>query len=588
MTKKSSRSFTFDPLSVLKDIMNPEGLVSIFKIINDMNKKIIIIAAIFLISLSANAQAKEYASNLERVKIYTSGAEVFRNVKVSVKAGTSEVILDELSNQIDANSIIVGITDGFTVMGTQFKTNYRYAYESDIPAIKKLTDSVVYYNKQYQLVQNKKSVVNNEADLLRQNRNIGGTNGTSTENLEKAIAFFNKRFTYILAEQNKLDEDLTEIRNHQRRINTQIAELRKLYPTPPNGQIVVQVSAEKAGNATINFSYLTRGAGWFSLYEARCSELSKPIQLIHKASVRQNTGEVWDNIKLELSSGNPNVGVNVPNLYPRYLSFYNYSSPKPGYSNRAQNAPALANKGLYLDESEAETAYEEPENDGFNGITKKDKRSTVADYTTSTSNEVAIEYVIDRPYTIMSGNQQQLITLKSYEIEAIYNYYTIPKIDKSVYLTARLVNWQQYNLLQGQVNLFYKNSFVGKTDFVPSALNDTLRLSLGKDPKVIVERTNQRDYTKVKNIGSNKKETLGYTISINNTNSTPIEIEVLDQIPLSKHSDIEVEIIKKEGGAFDDKTGELKWILNVKGGKATKLEVEYEVTSPKNKPVYGL
>ena len=86
-----------------------------------------------------------------------------------------------------------------------------------------------------------------------------------------------------------------------------------------------------------------------------------------------------------------------------------------------------------------------------------------------------------------------------------------------------------------------------------------MRLSLGKDPKVLVTRTKQRDYTKVKTVGSNKKETLGYTISINNTNSTPIEIEVVDQIPVSKHSNIVVEVTNNGGGNYNEKTGKIKW-----------------------------
>ena len=147
---------------------------------------------------------------------------------------------------------------------------------------------------------------------------------------------------------------------------------------------------------------------------------------------------------------------------------------------------------------------------------------------------------------------------------------------------------KKHNLMAGQVNLFYKNSFVGKTQFRPSALNDTLRLSLGKDPKVLVTRVNQRDYTKVKNIGSNKKETLAYTISINNTNSTPIEVEVIDQIPVSKHSNIIVEVTNNGGGSYNPKTGEIKWTLNIKGSKVKKLEVSYDVTSPKSKTVHGL
>jgi len=556
-----------------------------------MKKSILILlscAFTFLLS----AQAKEYTSTLNRVKIYTSGAEVFRTATVNLKAGTNDIVIKELSNQIDRNSIIMGTSSNATVMSTNFTIKRDYTLNNSIPEIAKLNDSIKYFQKQYTLVQNKINVLNSEADLLKQNRKLGGTNGVNFEDLEKASAFFNKRYTYIYAQTSKLNEEKQAIRQDQNRVNRKLRELRKLYPTPPSGRIVVQMSAEKAGQAKINFSYLSRGAYWFPLYEARCSELNKPISLIQKASVRQNTGETWTNVKLELSTGNPNVGVNVPNLYPRYLSFNN-NKPRPiYYSNRAQTQDKKR-YNEYNDEAKDDLEVSEERADAtggyMNGLSKTGygKRS-LNNYTSTSSNEVAIEYIVDRAYTLPSSSQSQLITLKTYSIEAIYNYYTVPKIDRSVYLTARLVDWQKHNLMAGQVNLFYKNSFVGKTQFQPSALNDTLRLSLGKDPKVLVTRVNQRDFTKVKNIGSNKKESLGYAISINNTNSTPIEIEVIDQIPVSKHSNIVVEVTNNGGGNYNNKTGEIKWTLNIKANKVKKLEVGYDVTSPKNKPVYGL
>ena len=246
------------------------------------------------------------------------------------------------------------------------------------------------------------------------------------------------------------------IRVHQNRVRQKLRELRKLYPTPPSGRITAQISAEKSIQATLTFSYLTRGAYWFSLYEARCSELNKPIELIHKASVRQNTGETWANVKLELSTGNPNVGVNVPNLYPRYLSFNNYNKPKPIYSNRTSsrnNSNFYHNDRADLDGDIAEADDMEQESD----YKAKEKlgygKRTLNNYTTSSSNEVAVEYIVDKAYSLPSSSQSQLIALKTYKIEAIYNYYTIPKIDKSVYLTARLINWQKHNLMSGQVNL---------------------------------------------------------------------------------------------------------------------------------------
>ena len=172
-------------------------------------KKSILVALLCTFTLGLSAQAKEYTSSLNRVKIYTSGAEVFRTVTVNLKVGTNEIIIKELSNQIDRNSIIMGTSSSATIMSTNFTTKYNYNQNSTIPELRKLNDSIKFYQKQYALVQNKINVLNKESELLRQNQKLGGTNGVNFEDLERASAFFNKRYTYIYAQTAKLNEEKT-------------------------------------------------------------------------------------------------------------------------------------------------------------------------------------------------------------------------------------------------------------------------------------------------------------------------------------------------------------------------------------------
>lgn len=539
-------------------------------------KNLIIAACLFAGALFVNAETK-YSSKLDRVKIYVNGAEVHRSASINLKAGTQTIVFKDLSIYMDPNSIIIGASNNVSILSSNYgRNNDRNRNEN--PKIQKLNDSLQYYYKKRSVQDNRYKVLNAELKLLQQNSKLGGTDGVNIDDLERATAFFNKRYTYLYDEMAKVQEKKNEISAHQRRIRRKIQKLRQDYPVPPQGQITVQVNAERAGVTQFNFSYLTRNANWYSTYEARCNDIGKPVTLIHKASINQRTGENWNNVKLELSTGNPNVGVNVPKLYPRYLSFNQY---KPAYSNRVKANNYITPQYLDMDKDEVAESSS-GRNNSFQGS------RTLNKYTSQTSNEVAVEYVVDRPYNLPSNGKVQLVTLKSYEVEAKYNYYTVPKLGSSVYLIAKLSGWQQYNLLRGQVSLFFKGSYVGKTYFNPRANSDTLQLSLGKDPKVIVQRKTIRDYTKVKTIGANKKETIGYSISINNTNNKAIQIEVVDQIPISKHSNITVEVTEQSKGTLNEKTGEMNWTLTLKPGKTKTLEVYYDVTSPKNKTVYGL
>ncbi len=546
-------------------------------------RKYFLLSAIICCSIQLLGQTNVVSSKLERIKIYVNAAEVFRTAQVNLKKGNNEVVIRELSNQINSNSIIVGIPDGNTIMSTSFKNNYQVNQNEKIPGMQRLLDSQSFYRKKFIQVENKINVYNEETSLLRENKKIGGTAGVNIAELEKASAFYNKRLTFIFNEIADLNEEKNELRVKQNSITQQINDLRVQFPAPPNGEISVQINAENAGNAKISFSYITNGASWYPIYDARCDDLKKPIKLVHKANVRQMTGENWVNVKLEISTGNPNIGIEIPRLSPRYLDF-NYM--------QARNAK-LSNRAVSGNESyEAEPRSGYADYDGIDDaqFDKKDEvyKSNVSQRLQTSSSEVAIDYVIDIPYNLPSSNQYQLVTLNTYEIDATYTYFAVPKVDCSVYLTAMLTNWQQYNLMPGQVNLFYNNSFVGKTNLSPSAENDTLRLSLGKDPKIIVKRVNERDYTKTKYFGSSKKESLGYTIHINNTNNNNIEIEIVDQLPVSKNSEIVVEKINISNAEYLENEGKLTWKLSIKAGKTEKISVSYDVTSPKNRTVYGL
>ena len=79
--------------------------------------------------------------------------------------------------------------------------------------------------------------------------------------------------------------------------------------------------------------------------------------------------------------------------------------------------------------------------------------------------------------------------IDGYELNAGYEYYTAPKMSESAYLTAKITNWQELNLLPGEANLFFEGTFLGKSLLDVAKAGDTLSLSLGKDKGVVVKRT---------------------------------------------------------------------------------------------------
>ena len=168
---------------------------------------------------------------------------------------------------------------------------------------------------------------------------------------------------------------------------------------------------------------------------------------------------------------------------------------------------------------------------------------------------------------------------------ATYEYYTAPKLDEAAYLTARIADWEAYDLLSGQANLFFEGTYVGQTFLNTAATEDTLVVSLGQDPGIVVERTKERTFAEQQFLGNRQTATRAFSIEVRNTKRVPVTIVVDDQVPVSTTEQIDVREVEAGGAAYDAATGRLRWRLDLAPGEAETLRFGYEVRYPKNRRI---
>lgn len=197
--------------------------------------------------------------------------------------------------------------------------------------------------------------------------------------------------------------------------------------------------------------------------------------------------------------------------------------------------------------------------------------------------QTAIEFEIKTPYTILSDSKSYAVDMEFYDLNAHFQYYTVPKIDKDAFLIARIVDWEKYNLLAGEANIFFENTYVGKTLMDVSQAVDTLDISLGRDKKISVSRDKVKEMTSRQLIGSKKEESYGWKITVRNNKNKPINLVVLDQVPVSENSEIEVAVQQLSGAKPDTETGEVKWEFVLQPNEKRELDLKYSVKFPKNK-----
>lgn len=195
--------------------------------------------------------------------------------------------------------------------------------------------------------------------------------------------------------------------------------------------------------------------------------------------------------------------------------------------------------------------------------------------------QTALEFTLDEPFTIKSDGEVRTSEMIEYELDALYEYYTAPKLDPSAFLTARILHWDEYNFMEGEASLYFEGKYIGKSVIDTRNTSDTLTLSLGRDPAVVVKREKVKDVSSKQFVGSNQRAVYAYDIAIRNSKRQPVMIVIEDQVPVPNTKEIEVDKLEYEKGEYNNETGIIMWKKEIASGKTETLQLKYSVRFPK-------
>lgn len=237
-----------------------------------------------------------------------------------------------------------------------------------------------------------------------------------------------------------------------------------------------------------------------------------------------------------------------------------------GYANKRRQKKDVSIRGSRASVRREETAAAPPP------VTVQRRATTVS-------------FDIELPYTIPSDGKARDVEIRRYDLPATYTHLAVPKFSQDAYLTAAVTDWEQYDLLSGSINLFFEGTFLGVSALDVSTVNDTLELSLGRDPNVIVERKATEDYRKRNFFGGKVTDSRGYTITARNKKNLPVNLVVMDQVPVSADENIEVKIDRDNRFKLEATTGILTWRTTLAAGATDKTSFGYTVKYPKGQRV---
>ncbi len=524
---------------------------------------------VLLFMLSALVcQSKEVPSRVTAVIVFQTRAEVTREATVQLTAGTHELVFGGISTAIDVNSIRVNGKGRLTLLGISYRQNY--LNQGALPDyLKRLKDRIAELEQTIQQSNNRSGALTTEANLLNNNQQFKGENANlSVAELRDMADYFRTRTLAISNEQLEVKATIDEAEKELQKVKAQLNERSQGY-NQSAGEIVINVEAEQASSINIEISYLVSRVGWQATYDIRAQEVGAPLQLTYKAQVFQRTGENWNQVKLTLSTGDPTANMNKPDLNPQYLEI---ADPLVGYNkNGIQSKKMRSMNNVVYMESAA------------------DEEEVLADLEVNTVTQTFYtNYEIAEVYDLPSSNKPVNVAIRDQEIQATYEYQTVPKKRNRVFLVANIKDWGQLVLLPGTMNVFFEGGYVGETQMNPQTTEEELTLSLGYDPGITVKREPIQDLTSRKTIGSNITEAHAYVIEVRNNKKASIDLVVEDQVPVVRDSDIKLEVLETDGAELNENTGLLKWRSQLGPGEQLRKTIRYEVKYPKNKRLSGL
>jgi Domain of unknown function (DUF4139)/N-terminal domain of unknown function (DUF4140) len=613
-----------------------------------MRFTLIIISLFFFTTANSQVKKVSAETVIQNVTIFSSGARVERMATVSILPGRSEISFAGLSNQLDQQSVQLQADANITLLSVQATKDFLSERKIEQEE-KNFIDRTSFLKDKLDLDIKLLDVYKNEEAMLIKNQAIGGQAGVKTTELKDALDLHRQRLTEVYQKELEIQKHITAEQMESQKLKSQMQEISKKrdsinyivtalvesketrnvkfqllynikdagwYPTydvrlndvtePLNilmNANVFQRSGEtwkdislllSTGNPNDNATPSQLQPWMLSFYDPSVSFRSQGVQqgtatgritdekgepiagatVMIKGTRNAVSTDANGFFKLQNFANNSSIVVSAVGYQPREVAL------KPGYFT-------IALKQAVNQLSEVVVVGYGTERDKIAEDTKKEmKKESIQTVTVATQYQpTTTVYKIDDKYTLETDGKTTTIGIKQFTVPALYDYFTAPKIDPSAFLTAKIINWQDYDLQSGEASLYFEGTYLGKTYIDLTSADDTLSLSLGKDNGIKVSRKLVKEFSAKRFIGSNRTDTRQYEISLRNTKRAAVNITVTDQFPVSTTKEINVDDVKAPEAQVDKETGIATWTITLLPGQEKKLSISYSVKYPKDKKV---
>ena len=493
-------------------------------------------------------------TKITSVTLYRGRASVSRHAPLQLEAGLYELHVDGLPESIQPASIQAKVSGGGKVLAVDFLQ--QATAESTSKQVKELDDKIHGLGLALKDLHHKRMLLQSQSEFIdavsvRATSDASQDAGTDRLDLDA----IRRQMSFVMDERAKVVEATKQLDASQAEIEQQLSILMAQRQSMVSGvnairSAAITVALPQAASIQLDLTYLVSNASWTPTYNVRASLDGSTALIEYDAMITQRTGEDWNNVKLALSTAQPMLAANPPALQPWFVDIRVSEADLADRSVERAMAPPpppAPASPLAIEELSRDAAID--------------------------GGGPSVTFQLPRPVTVQTNSEKQQRTrIAAIDMRPKFVHVAVPLLTEAVYIRGELVNASAYQLLPGSASIFLGEDYIGPTalDSVPA--NGDFKIHFGIDPAVQTSRkliTKQTESTGL--LSGGRRTHYEYLLAIDNGTSKPITVELWDRFPVSRNSEIQIELVDVTAPLSSDAyytneerpQGLLKWILNV-------------------------
>jgi len=499
-------------------------------------------------------------SEIKNVAVYRNAAIVRRKFFVELEEGENEIKLMNIENTVIPASIRVFASKGVKVRNVDFSVIKKPVEEIDIETKRKLLDELGKLEVQKEILENEidgiKQVINAIDSSMDRIIMSFGKRAVMGEAVEENLS---KTLKYLTETRKENLKQLVEKEKQLREVNSQIEQIRSLL-TPEEkrrlkevGVLTLTTSATARTNYVFEVEYNVAKVSWMPTYDLILRD--NEVTLVMYAKILQKTTIPWENVSLTVSTKTIQP-VSKPEPQPWYIE--RMKMVKAARPVRtlipAIAAPRVAKMKAEVEE---ELAFEEA----------------------AVIEGEFLTFEIKEPISLYP-NKPQLALLTSHKINVKTKYVWYAFRQPGFIEIVEFEN-PELTISPGECRIFRGDLFVGVTNLPYTAPGQKVEFATMWDENIETKRKLVQREEKKKGVLRDKAYVkYTYRLTIINHKKTPIDAEIIDQIPVAKDPEIEVTLEKVSVEPVENNMGILKWKFEVKLGEKREIEYTFTVKFP--------